>query len=72
MSYVIRCFNCYFDMYLLEINLRPELMDSEKTDLPDIICIRHRRTEWKAKNDLGQWFLTDSEIIFHSCFGCIY
>ena len=29
-------------------------------------------TEWKAKNDLGQWFLTDGEIIFHSCFGCIY
>ena len=61
-----------FDMYLLEINQRPELMDSEKPSLIDIICIRHKRTEWKAKNDLGQWFLTDGEIIFHSCFGCIY
>ena len=61
-----------FDMYLLEINQRPELMDSEKPSLIDVICIRHKRTEWKAKNDLGQWFLTDGEIIFHSCFGCIY
>ena len=61
-----------FDMYLLEINQRPELMDSEKPSLIDIICIRHKRTEWNAKNDLGQWFLTDGEIIFHSCFGCIY
>ena len=61
-----------FDMYLLEINQRPKLMDSEKPSLIDVICIRHKRTEWKAKNDLGQWFLTDGEIIFHSCFGCIY
>ena len=29
-------------------------MDSEKkTGLIDIIDIRHKRTEWKAKNDLG-------------------
>ena len=42
-----------FDMYLLEINQRPELMDSEKPILIDIIRIRHKRTEWKAKNDLG-------------------
>ena len=71
-SYAIKCCNCYFDMYLLEINQRPELMDSDKTSYIDIIRIRHRRTEWKAKNELGQWFLTDGEIIFHSCFGYIH
>ena len=49
-----------------------ELKDYEKTGLMYIIRLRHRRTEWKAKNDLGQWFLTDGEMIFHSCFGCIY
>ena len=42
-----------FDMYLLEINQRPELMDSENLGLIDIIPIRHERIEWKAKNDLG-------------------
>ena len=52
-SYAIKCCNCYFDMYLLEINQRPELMDSDKTGYIDIIRIRHRRTECKAKNDLG-------------------
>ena len=72
MPHTIRCCNCYFDMYLLEINQRLELMHSEKTGLLDIIRIRYRRTEWKAKNDLGQWFLTNGEIIFHSCFGCTY
>ena len=72
MPHTIRCCNCYFDMYLLEINQRLELMHSEKTGLLDIIRIRYRRTEWKAKIDLGQWFLTNGEIIFHSCFGCIY
>ena len=51
MTYVIKCCNCYFDMYLLEINQRPELIDSEKkkTGLIDIIRIRHRRTKRKAK-----------------------
>ena len=72
MSYTIRCWNCYFNMYLLEINQRPKLMDFEKTGLIDIIRIRHRRTEWKTKNNLGKWFLTDGEIIFNSWFGCIY
>ena len=71
-SYAIKCCNCYFDMYFLEINQRPELMDSDKIGYIDIIRIRHRRTEWKAKNELGQWFLTDGEIIFHSCFGYIH
>ena len=51
MTYVIKCCNCYFDMYLLEINQRSELIDSEKkkTGLIDIIRIRHRRTKRKAK-----------------------
>ena len=41
-------------MYLLEINQRPKFMDSEKKrGLIDITHIRHKRTEWKAKNDLG-------------------
>ena len=68
MSYAIRCSNCCFYKYLLEINQRMELKDSEKTGLIYIIRLRHRRTEWKAKNELGQWFLTDGEMIFHSCF----
>ena len=59
-------------MYLIGINQRSQLMDSEKTRLLDVIHIRHGRTDWKAKNDLGKWFLTNGEIIFHSCFGCIY
>ena len=56
MSYAIRCCNCYSNMYL-EINQRPELMDSEKTGLLDIIRIRHRRTEWKAKMTWDNGFL---------------
>ena len=41
-------------MYLLEINQRPKFMVlKKKTGLIDIIHIRHKRTEWKAKNDLG-------------------
>ena len=72
MLYAVRCCNCYSHMYLIGINQRSQLMDSEKTRLLDVIHIRHGRTDWKAKNDLGKWFLTNGEIIFHSCFGCIY
>ena len=49
MSCTIRCCNCYFDMYPLEINQRPELMDSKKTGLLDIIPIRHRGLNRKQK-----------------------
>ena len=72
MLYAVRCCNCYSHMYLIGINQRSQLMDSEKTRLLDVIHIKHGRTDWKAKNDLGKWFLTNGEIIFHSCFGCIY
>ena len=72
MLYAVRCCNCYSHMYLIGINQRSQLMDSEKTRLLDVIHIRHGRTDWKAKNDLGKWFLTNGEIIIHSCFGCIY
>ena len=27
MSYIIKCYNCYFDMYLYEINQNPAIMD---------------------------------------------
>ena len=57
MPYAIRCCNCYSNMYLLETNKRPELMDSEKTSLLGIIHIRHRRTEWKAKMTRDNGFL---------------
>ena len=33
MTYVIKCCNCYFDMYLLEINQRPKITDPERKNL---------------------------------------
>ena len=67
-----RC-NCYFDMYLLEINRRRVIMDPERSDLLNIIRIKDMRTEWKSKDGMRkQWFLIDSEIVFNSCFDCVY
>ena len=73
MTYIIKCCNCYFDMYILEINRRLEIMDPERKNLLNIIRIKNKWTEWKSKNDiLKQRFLINDEIVFHSCFGCIY
>ena len=72
MTYIIKCCNCYFDMYLLEINRRPKIMDPERLNLLNIIRINDMRTEWKSKDDIRkQWFLMDREIVFHSCFDCV-
>ena len=35
--------------------------------------MKDMKTEWKSKDDIRkQWFLTDCEIVFHSCFDCAY
>ena len=73
MAYLTECCNCYFDMYLLKINVRPEIMDPERKNLLSIIRTRGKKKEWKLKNDLlEQWFHIKGEIIFHSCFNCDY
>ena len=52
MTYIIKRCNCYFDMYLLEINRRQEIMDPERSDLLNIIRIKDMRTEWKSKDGM--------------------
>ena len=52
MTYIIKCCNCFFDMYLLEINQRPEIMGLEGKNLLNIILIKNKWTEWKSKNDI--------------------
>ena len=48
-------------------------MDPERLDLLNIIRIKDMRTEWKSKDGMRkQWFLIDSETVFHSCFDCVY
>ena len=32
MTYINKCCNCYFDMYLLEINRTPKIMNPEKVE----------------------------------------
>ena len=72
-TYIIKCCNCYFDKYLLEIDGRPETMNSERSNFLNIIRMKDMKTEWKSKDDIQkQWFLTDCEIVFHSCFDCAY
>ena len=69
MAYIIKCCNCYIDIYLLEINQRPKTMNLERSNLLNIIRIKDIRTEWKSKDGiLKQWFLIDCEIVFHICF----
>ena len=73
MTYIIKCCNCYFDMYLVEINRRPKIMNPEKLNLLNIIRIKDVKTERKSNDDIPkQWFLIDSEIVFNSCFDCVY
>ena len=72
MTYVIKCCNCYFDMYLLEISKRPEIMDTNQRSFLSIIRIRKKRKEWKSKNDLlERWLHINGEIIFHLSFECV-
>ena len=48
-------------------------MDPERSNLLNIISIKDMKTEWKSKDDIRKkWFLTDREIVFHSCFDCVY
>ena len=69
----MKCWNCYFDMYLLEINRKPKIMNPERSNLLSISCIKDMKTEWKSKDDMRkQWFLIDCEIVFHLCFDCVY
>ena len=69
----MNCWNCYFDMYLLEINLKRKIMNPQRSNLLSISCIKDMKTEWKWKDDiLKQWFLIDREIVFHLCFDCVY
>ena len=73
MTYIIKCCNCYFDLYLLEINRRPKIMDLERSNLLNIIRIKDMRTELKSKDGIQkQLFLIDGEIVFHPCFDCVY
>ena len=73
MSYIIKCCNCYFDIYLLEINQKPAIMDPNRVKILGIICIRDKHGKWSSKKELHkQWFHINGEVIFHSCFKCIY
>ena len=73
MSYIIRCCNCYFDMYLYEINQKPEIMDPGRQNILSILHIREKEEKKSSKKGLHeQWFHINGEIIFHSCFKCIY
>ena len=63
MTYVIKCCNCYFDMYLLEISKRPEIMDTNQRSFLSIIRIRKKRKE--------RWLHINGEIIFHLSFECV-
>ena len=48
-------------------------MDPERKNLLSIIRTREKRKEWKSKNNLlEQWFHINGEMIFHSCFKCVY
>ena len=72
MTYIIKCCNCYFDVYLLEMNRRTKLMGPERSNALNNIRINDMKTEWKSKDDIRkQWFLVDCEIVFHSCFACV-
>ena len=52
MTYIIKCCSYYFDMYLLEVNRRPKMMDPERSNLLNIILIKDMRTESKSKDDI--------------------
>ena len=43
MTYIIKCCNCYFGMYLLEINQRQEIVDPERKNLLSINRTREKR-----------------------------
>ena len=44
MTYIIKCFNCcYFEINLLEINQKPEIMDPKRQNLLSIIRIREEK-----------------------------
>ena len=43
MTYIIKCCNCYFGIYLLEINQRQEIMDPERKNLLSINRTREKR-----------------------------
>ena len=48
-------------------------MDPERSNVLNIIRSNDMRTEWKSKDDIRkQWFLVDREIVFHSCFDCVW
>ena len=73
MTYIIKCCNCYFDMYLVEINRWPKIMNPEKLNLLNIIRIKDVKTERKSNDDIPkQWFLIEREIAFNSCFDSVY
>ena len=44
MTYIIKCCNCYFDMCLLKINRRQEIMNLERKN-PINIRIKNKWTE---------------------------
>ena len=70
MSYIIRCCNCYFEMYLYEINQKAEIMDPSRQNVLSIMRIREKGQP--KKRILAQWFNINGEVIFHSCFKCDY
>ena len=73
MSYIINCCNFYFDTYLYEINQNPAIMDPNRQNVLIIMRIREKEEKRSSKKGLHeQWFHVNREIIFHSCFECIY
>ena len=68
--YISICCNCFFDMYLLEINQNPKILRAFYENKINIICLREK---WSTKKDpCKQWFYFNGEIVFHACFPCGY
>ena len=52
MSYITKCCNCYFDMYLLEINQKPVIMDPNRVNILGTIRIKDKHEKWSSGKDL--------------------
>ena len=60
-------------MHLYEINQTSTIIDSYQQNILSIMRIREKEEKRSSKKGLHElWFHINGEIIFHSCFECIY
>ena len=70
MPFRINCCNCLFDMYLLEINQNPQLLEVNYENQIKILRLREKRS---MDNDLHKhWLNFNGNITFCACFSCVY